>query len=204
MIYSVTSVEVPPGKGNDALTAIGGAVDNGSVGGTLIGCWSAEIGVLNKILVINAYNSATELADDRDRMLKAGNPFGVADIATTVAMDSYTLFPGVEFMPAGEHGPIYEIRQYRLRRGGLTATFAAWDKVLAARIKLSPLGAVMYATSGIVPRFMHIWPFRTLNERLSIREDSVKQGVWPPPGGLPHIEAMQSEIYLPAKFSPLR
>jgi hypothetical protein len=204
MIYNVSTIEVQPGKGNDAVAAVGTACERGDVGGTLIACLVAEIGALNKVLVIHAHADGSALLADRERMLMAGNPFGVADFATTLAMDSFALFPGVEFMPPGDLGPVFEVRNYRLKRGGLAATFAAWDKVRVARAKVSPLAAVMYATSGIVPRFMHIWPFRTLNERLALRADAVKQGIWPPPGGLPHIEAMQSEIYLPAAFSPLR
>ena len=43
-----------------------------------------------------------------------------------------------------------------------------------------------------------------LDDRMAVRADAVQKGVWPPPGGLPHIETMQSEIYLPAPFSPLQ
>ena len=107
-------------------------------------------------------------------------------------------------LPPGDHGPVFEVRTYQLRKTGLKPTLDLWGRVLKPRTALSPVATVMYAVNGLVPRFMHIWPYKSLNDRMRIREDAVKQGLWPPPGGLAHIETMQSEIYLPAAFSPLR
>jgi hypothetical protein len=204
MIYSVCNIAVPPAKHNAALEGLQKSRDAGRIGGDLRGCWYAEVGQLNRVLAIFAHHSADELFASHDAALRGGDPLGVAAIATRVTLDAYATFPGVDFLPAGAVGPMFEVREYQLKRPGLAATFAAWDKVLDARRKVSPLATVMYALTGAVPRFMHIWPFATLNDRMALREAAVKQGVWPPPGGLDHIEAMQSEIFLPASFSPLR
>ena len=204
MIYSVCNVSVPPARHGAALEGIRGAIDAGRVKGALRGCWYAEIGRLNRVLAIFAHESTSALLADHDALLRSGDPLGVAGVATEVTLDAYATFPGVEFLPAGTPGPMFEVREYRLKRSGLAATFAAWDKVLAARTRISPLATVMYALTGAVPRFMHIWPFATLDQRMALREASVRQGVWPPPGGLEHIEAMHSEVFLPAPFSPLR
>jgi NIPSNAP len=203
MIYGVCTIEVPPGKVNEALAGLGDAAAAGHLG-ALRGCWYSEIGRLNRILMIAEHPSGDALAAAHQSSLASENPFGVAGIATAITLDAYATFPGVEFLPSGNVGPVFEVRTYQLKRSGLTPTFAAWAKVLKARMELSPLAVVMYAVNGVVPRFMHIWPFRSLNERMSIRADAVKQGVWPPPGGLQHIESMQSEIFLPAAFSPLQ
>lgn len=201
MLYHVIDIEVPPAKVNSALEGLAPALSRGN--GTLRACWYAEIGRLNRVLAIREYASADRLAEDERESLTSRDPFGVAGVATAVTCDTYTTFPGVPFLPQGKLGPIFEVRTYRLKRDGLAATFAAWDKVREARAKLSPL-TVMYATSGQVPRFMHIWPYATLNDRMAIRDAAVKQGIWPPPGGLAHIETMQSEIFLPAAFSPVQ
>lgn len=204
MIYSVCSIEVPPARHNAAIAGLKKGLDAGQVGGELRACWFAEIGRLNRVLAIWGYPTAEALAADSQAILARPDPFGVAEIATSITLDSFATFPGVEFLPPGAPGPIYEIRSYRLKRPGLVPTFAAWDKVLKARTAVSPLATVMYALTGIVPRFMHIWPYASLNDRARLREAAVKQGVWPPPGGLDHLETMESEIYLPADFSPLR
>lgn len=204
MIYSVCSIEVPPAKHGAALDGIRQAIEADRVDGELRGCWYAEVGRLNRVLAIFGHRSADAQLASHDALLRGGDPLGVASVATRVTLDAYATFPGVDFMPAGAVGPVFEVREYQLKRSGLAATFAAWDKVLEARRKISPLATVMYALTGAVPRFMHVWPFASLNDRMALREASVRQGVWPPPGGLEHIESMQSEIFLPAPFSPLR
>lgn len=201
MIYGVTTLELPPGKVNEALGRL--ATSLTSRRGELRACWYSEIGRLNRVMAIHGYASGDALVADRQDMLTSGDPLGVADLATSVETQAFAPFPGVDFLPPGKRGPVFEVRTYQLKRSGLAATFAAWDKVLAARRKLSELAVVMYGIDGRVPCFMHIWPYATLNDRLAIRDDAVRQGVWPPPGGLPHLETMQSEIFLPAAFSPL-
>jgi len=204
MIYSICTIEVPPGKVNDALAAIGAASSAGRFTGDLRACWYSEIGRLNRILLIVAYPSGDAMIAANQEMLTGADPFGVAAVATGISVEAYTPFPGVDFLAPGSHGPFYEVRVYMLKSSGVTPTFVAWSKVLAARTQLSPLVSVMYGLDGALPRFIHIWPFPSLNDRASIRDASVKQGVWPPPGGLPHLQSMNSEIYLPAAFSPLK
>jgi hypothetical protein len=62
----------------------------------------------------------------------------------------------------------------------------------------------MYSLGGGMPRFMHIWPYTSLDARQRIRGEAVTIGVWPPPGGPDHLLAQQADIYLAAPFSPIR
>ena len=62
----------------------------------------------------------------------------------------------------------------------------------------------MYALDGTVPRFLNIWPYKSVDERSRIRAEAVKDGIWPPKGGPAHLTTMESTIYVPAPFSPLR
>ena len=203
MIYSVCDIEVPPGKVNEALASIGDAVAARRLGGELRACWYAELGRLNRILAISAHPSAEALAEMHRQTLAGDNAYGVAGVAVGITLDAFASFPDFDVLAPGSHGPVFEVRTYQLRKTGLTPTLALWAKAVPPRSQLSPLATAMYALSGRVPRFMHIWPFRSLNERMQLREEAVKQGLWPPPGGLAHIEQMQSEIFLPAAFSPV-
>jgi hypothetical protein len=56
----------------------------------------------------------------------------------------------------------------------------------------------------VVIRFMHIWPYKSFDERARLRDKAVADGVWPPPGGPSHLVSQQVDIYLPASFSPMR
>jgi len=204
MIVSVSAIEAQAGQGQAALKGLGARVEANALDGRLLGCWVAEIGRLDRVLLLRGFDDATAAAACHARELRQDDAYGVASVVKSVELDLFALFPGVDFMRPGRIGPVYEVRSYALRHGGLEATFAAWEKVLNARVGISPLVAVMYALTGATPRFMHIWPYATVNDRTALRSAAVKAGVWPPPGGLPHIASMHSEIYLPAAFSPLQ
>ena len=104
----------------------------------------------------------------------------------------------------GSHGPIFEIRTYVLKPTGLPPTIATWEKQAPVRMKLSPILAAMYSTTGEVTRFMHIWPYPDLITRANTRKTAIETKVWPPAGGPDQLLAMHNDIYLPAAFSPIR
>ena len=203
MIYGICSIEVPPGKVNDALASLGEAAKERRTGGELLACWYSEIGRLNRILAIFEHQDGNALVQARQAALASEDAYGVARFATHLTLNAYAAFPDFPVLTPGSFGPIFEVREYGLRKAGLTPTLDLWRKQIPIRSTVSPLATALYALDGLVPRFMHIWPFRTLNDRLNLRDEAVKQGKWPPPGGLAHIESMHSEIYLPASFSPV-
>ena len=178
--------------------------EGGQLKGALKGCWYSEIGALNQVMAVLEYPDAGQIADDRATLLESGNPFGAADLLTDIDFSSYKSFPGVAPIQTGDFGPFFEVRRYGLTLDGLPPTFAAWDKVREERSKLSPLLMVMYALDGAVPHFVHIWPYRSLEERAKMRAKAVEVGIWPPPGGPPYLRVMRSDILLPAPFSPTR
>ena len=107
-------------------------------------------------------------------------------------------------MQPGKFGPCYEVRTYLLKPDGLAPTIALWRKAVPPRLAVSPLLAAMTSVTGSVTRFMHIWPYATLDERTRLRDKAVADGVWPPPAGPSHLASQQVDIYYPAAFSPLR
>ena len=91
-----------------------------------------------------------------------------------------------------------------LKPDGLAPTIELWRKAVPRRAGVSPLLAAMVAATGAAVRFMHVWPYKTYDERARLREKAVADGVWPPPGGPGHLVSQQADIYLPAGFSPMR
>jgi hypothetical protein len=102
------------------------------------------------------------------------------------------------------HGGIYEMRVYGTKLASLQHTIDAWEKAVPERTKRSPLIGAMFTLDGAVPRFLNIWPYKSVDERSRIRAEAVKDGIWPPKGGPAHLTTMESTIYVPAPFSPLR
>ena len=54
---------------------------------------------------------------------------------------------------------------------------------------------------GALNEITHIWTYESFEQRMSIRAEAIRTGVWPPPIG-EFVLSMQSEIFIPAPFSP--
>ena len=123
---------------------------------------------------------------------------------TGMTMDTFVAFDFLPPMQPGPYGPFYEVRSYILKTGGLEPTIELWRKAVPGRSKISPLLTAMTSVTGAVTRFTHIWPYKSLEERGRLRAKAMDEGVWPPPGGPDQLAVQQTDIYLPASFSPIR
>jgi hypothetical protein len=204
MQYDVTTITVRPGTAPKAIAKLEAPLTAGHAGRNLLACWYSEIGALNQILIIRNSPNLAEAVAEREAVLKSGNPFGIGEFIAGMTMDTFTPFDFLKPMQPGTHGPFFEVRTYILKPEGLMPTIALWQKALPARAAISPLLTAMSSVSGPVTRFMHIWPYTSLDDRQRLRGKSVADGVWPPPGGPDQLAVMQTDIYLPAVFSPMR
>jgi NIPSNAP len=171
--------------------------------GELLACWYSELGALNQILLIRSCDDESRLIAQRAAMLQSKNPFGLAEFIVGMTMDTYVSFPFMPPIAPGRYGPIYEVRTYALKPDRLAKTIELWRGSVPGRNTVSPLLAAMYSATGPAIRFMHIWPYASLDERQRLRTKAVADGVWPPPGGPDQLLAQQADVFLPAEFSPL-
>lgn len=172
--------------------------------GRLCGAWSTDIGTLNRVFVLRAFDSTAQLMEERERALRSDNPFGCVEHLTALTMDSYRAFDFLPPVAAGEHGPIYEFRTYRLKPNGLVPTISRWADAVPGREAYSKLTVAMYSLEG-QPRITHIWPYESLPARTEARTQSVVNGHWPPKDGPDWLMPdMTSQIALPLPFSPLK
>jgi hypothetical protein len=199
--YDVTTITVAAGQHGKALSALERQLADDRA---LLACWYSEIGALNRILIIRDATDAAAALERRQKILAAADPFTLGPLLRTMEMDTYASFDVVPPIKPGAYGPIFEVRTYTLKHNGLTPTAELWRKSLPGRAALSPVVAAMTSLSGEVIRFIHIWPYKSLEERASLRAKAIADGVWPPPGGPDYIATQQSDIYLPAPFSPTR
>jgi NIPSNAP len=199
--YDVTTITVRPGTHPQALEVLGKILGGEK---DLLACWYSDIGAVNQILLIRKPVDAAATVDARLAVLKSNSPFGIGEFIAAMAIDTYVSFDFIPPMRPGEFGPCYEVRTYMLKPDGLAATIELWRKAVPGRSTVSPLLAAMTSVTGAVTRFMHIWPYKSFDERARLRDKAVADGVWPPPGGPSHLLSQQVDIYLPAAFSPLR
>lgn len=172
--------------------------------GTLAGVWAAEIGRLNRILMLRSFDGTDDLLDERARVIESGDFFGASGELVDCTFETWAPYPFVKPQLSGTLGAFYEIRVYGIKPAGMRPTLAAWEAAIPARVKLSPIVVAAYALDGATPRMLHVCPYADLGERTRIRAEAVSSGVWPPKGGPDWLTVMQSTIAVPAKFSPLR
>jgi NIPSNAP len=199
--YDMTIITVRPATHPKALSVLERVLVNDP---GLLTCWYSEIGALNQILIIRSVMDPKATLEARMAMLKSKSPFGVGEFMTGMTMDTFIAFDFLPAMQPGIYGPFYEVRSYVLKTGGLEPTIELWRKAVPARNKISPLLTAMSSVTGAVTRFTHIWPYKSLEERGRLRAKAMDEGVWPPPGGPDQLAVQQTDIYLPASFSPIR
>ena len=198
--YDVTIVTVRPGTHPQALAVLGKSL---AADRNLLACWYSDIGAVNQILIIRKATDALATFDARFAALNATNPFGISEYIVAMTMDIYVAFDFIAPLRPGEFGPCYEVRSYVLKPDGLAPTIAAWRKAVPGRMAISPVLAAMTSVTGAVTRFLHVWPYKSFDERARLRTKATADGVWPPPSGPGHLVSQQVDIYLPTPFSPM-
>lgn len=208
MYYELSTMTLPFGTAAAAATRVEAYAGAPQAGGELLGCWFTDIGTLNQMIVLRGFSTLDALAAERDRTKRDASPFGCADIFQRFEQHSYRGFawmkPARPSAESGIRGPVYEIRTYGIRPGGVQPTVDLWQQYLPPREKLSPCVVAMIALDGPL-RFTNVWAYPTLDARTRARSDAVAQGIWPPKGGPAHLTTdMVSTIAMPTAVSPLQ
>lgn len=168
------------------------------------GFWYTEVGPLNQVIHIWPYEDLNQRADIRARAVAGGKwPPDVAEFI--VNMQSEIFHPAPFMKPLGERkiGPVYEMRIYTLPLGAINKVLDAWAQKIAERDKLSPLAGCWYSEIGELNKFVHIWAYKSFDERTRIRAEAQAKGIWPPSSGVGLIK-QETKILLPFKFSPMQ
>jgi hypothetical protein len=86
---------------------------------------------------------------------------------------------------------------------------SSWD-ALAPLVTIPPLEQavrVRFAGGtefGQANRFVHIWPYPSLDARVATRKKAVADGLWPPGGGPDTLITQATKIVMPSPFSPMQ
>lgn len=175
-----------------------------SAQGRLLGAWGTDIGTLNRVFILRAFDDIAQLLEERERTLRNDNPFGAAEHLAALSLESYRAFDFLPPVQPGNYGPVYEFRTYRTKVNGVAPTIEKWAQAVPGREAYSKLAAAFYGIDG-QPRVTHIWPYESLAARADARARSVADGVWPPKGGPDWLTPdMTSQIALPLPFSPMK
>lgn len=207
MFYELATLTLPFGTATAAAQNVRAFCTAPEAKGELLACWFTDIGPLNQMIVLRGFSDLASLHAEGERTRNSASPFGCGEVFQKLERHSYQGFPWMKpVRPSAEsgiRGPVYEIRTYGIKTGGVQPTIDLWEQYVPPRERLSPCVVAMVALDGPL-RFTNIWAYPTLDARSKARADAVAQGIWPPKGGPAHLTTdMVSVIALPVAGSPL-
>lgn len=215
MIYEVRTYDIQPHSLAEVEKRFGEAYEHRRKVSPLAAFFHTEIGPLNQIIHIWPYRDLAERDRLRAEAMKAcqGNwPPKIAEFIVAQRTDVFIPFAFSPEMKPGKMGPYFEMRTYTVANGHEMAKMEAmWAGALPGRLQFGPVAAVWRSELGALNKFVHIWPYKSLNERVETREKATASGVWPPQAyakknnlPLAKIVHQENKIVMPSVFSPLQ
>ncbi|WEK03484.1 MAG: NIPSNAP family protein [Candidatus Devosia phytovorans] len=204
MIYDLTILSLLPNTLGAVMPILPETYKSFSSTGTTLGAFACEFGTLNRFAFLTAYEDVAALTSERARLMETENPYGIGQYLGGVNSTAFKPLSFAKPIVAGSYGPFYEFRTYSLAPNGLAETEAAWAKIIDRRFEMSPLLTNMASVEEGPQKMVHIWPYKTIEERMAARGQASKEGIWPPPGGSGHLTNLQSELFVATSFSDLK
>ena len=126
MYYELATMTLPFGTAGAAATQVQAFCTAPEARGELLACWFTDIGQLNQMIVLRGFADLASLEAERARTQQSASPFGCGEIFQTLEQHSYKGFgwmkPVRPSAESGITGPVYEIRTYGIKTGGVQAT----------------------------------------------------------------------------------
>jgi hypothetical protein len=205
MIYEIRTYRLTPGSVAEVEKRFGEAYPHRKQYSALAAFWHTEIGPLNEIVHVWPYADHAERARVRAESAKDPNwPPKIQEFIVNMQSEILVPFPFVPELKPGKYGPIYEMRYYTIKAGTLPGIIERWAAKIPERTKFSPLALAGHIEHGEANRYIHIWPYASLDERAAIRDKARAAGAWPPPGGGDSLLTQANKILIPAAFSPVQ
>ncbi|MGH7397721.1 MAG: NIPSNAP family protein [Candidatus Rokuibacteriota bacterium] len=205
MIYEFRTYTLKPRSLAEVEKRFGEAYEYRRKYSPLAAFWHTEVGPLNEIIHVWGYADLAERARVRAEAAKDQNwPPKIREFVVDQDVELLTPFPFIADVKPATVGPIFEIRRYSLVPGSLPGVMKRWEGSLPERTKLSPIVLAGGVEFGGANRFIHIWAYKSMDQRLAVREQARKAGVWPPPGGGDELLSQSTKLVMPSSFSPLQ
>lgn len=209
MIYEMRTYALKPRSLPEVIKRFGEAYEKRKAFSPMAAFWYTEIGPLNQIIHVWPYADLAERGRIRAASVASGDwPPKISEFIVSMQSDIMLPWPSSPALEPGEIGPYFEMRTYTLNPGDYPKVQKVWEKPLAARVKISPVLATWFSELGGLNKFVHIWPYKSMDQRMAARKQALASGTWPPsagPGDAPYTTvAQETKILLAAPFSPIR
>ena len=205
MIYEVRTYHITPHKVPEVMKRFGEAYDARASISPLVGFFYTDIGPLNQIIHIWPYENIAERERIRVEAAKLPNwPPNISEFLEDMNSEIFIPFPFTPEFKPGNFGPVFEWRSYTIKPHSVGGIQERWGEALEEREKLSPVLMGMTTELGPLNKFVHIWPYESLNHRAEIRAEAAAKGIWPPKGGGDELLRQDNKILFAAPFSPIQ
>jgi len=204
MIYEVRTYNLKPGTVEQFEGYFAESLPYREKHSKLAAFWHTEIGPLNQVIHVWPYDNLEERTRIRAEAIK--DPHWPPRHDGFLLSSASEIFIPAPFMrPMGGDqalGNIYEIRTYTYLPGSMPEVIRRWAESVPHREKYSPMAAGMHSELGALNKWIHIWPYKDLNERARIRAEAIKDPHWPPQTR-EFLVRQENKIVVPAPFSPM-
>ena len=212
MIVEFRTYDIKPGSLAEVEKRFGEAYEKRKKYSELFAFWHTEIGPLNQIIHVWPYKDLEERA--RIRAAAVNDKVWPPQTAEFLVSQKSEIFVPASFCPQvkpGKLGPYYEMRTYTYSAGALPNVLENWERALPERSKLGAPCFVGYSELGALNKWLHIWPYSSIDQRNATRDKARDAGIWPPAAvaaklgakSIPYV-AQENKIVMPASFSPLQ
>ena len=172
----------------------------------LYGFFQTEIGPLNQVVHIWAYDSLQQRADIRAQAAKDPSgkwpPVGV-DLLVNQENDILTPIKGMTaYREPQKFGELYELRMYTYAAGEVAKVAEKFAEGYAARAKLYPVAGIWTSELGNLNRLYQLFPYKDWAHRDQVRAEYLKSGVWPVHTDSRPVSQLVRHM-VPSAFSPL-
>lgn len=203
MMYEFRTYRVAPRTVVEVERIFAAAYEHRKKYSELTASWHTEIGPLNEIVQVWAYQDLAERARIRAEAAKDPHwPPKIRDYVVSTRSQIVVPFPFLPDVRPGKVGPLFELRYYTYKLGAMPQVRNNWEAALPARLRLSPLVVAGPVELGQADGFIHVWAYESLDQRMKVRAEAIAAGIWPPAGG-EDLLTQENKVLLPAAFSPL-
>jgi len=205
MLFEIRTYRLLPRSQNEVIKRFGEAYEGRKQFSELSAFFYTEIGALNQIIHIWPYEDLQQRTEIRTKAAADPNwPPHISDFLVDQLSEIFVPFPFTPEFKTGNVGPVFEWRSYIIKPHSVGGIQERWAAAMEEREKISPLLMAMTTELGPLNKFVHIWPYESLEHRRQVREEAANKGIWPPKGGGDELVAQENKIVFAADFSPLQ
>ncbi len=205
MIYEVRTYTLQPGSVAQFEENFAKALPAREKYSKLGAFWHTDIGPLNQVIHVWPYESVDERNAIRAEASQDPDwpPKNPPEMYVSLSSDIYIPAPFMRPMGGGQElGNIYEMRIYTYKNGSMPEVVKRWGAAIPHREEYSPCAAAMYSDLGSLNKWMHVWPYKDMEDRNRIRAEASTSEHWPPPTR-EFLLSQENKMLIPSAFSPM-